>query len=134
MATLTDEQLADLQADLGIDDSESVFTDEELQRLFDRAADDYGLAVYYGWRQLLSASAKYIDYKVAQTSVSRSQAFDHIKDMVAFWANESRTTANQVAIVGMNPVPTKHKPMPADDSCRTHGYYRRGRWYPYASN
>jgi hypothetical protein len=114
MATLTAEQLADLQADLGIDDSESVFTDEELQRLFDRAGDDYNLSVYYGWRQLLSASAKWVDYKVAQTSVSRSQAFDHIKDMVAFWAAESRNNANQVRIMGMVPVPTKHKDKPHD--------------------
>lgn len=112
MATLTATQLADMQGDLGIDNTEAVFTDEELQRLYDRAEDDYALAVYYGWRQLLGASAKYIDYKVAQTSISRSQAFQHIKDMVAFWGDESRSTANQVRIMGAVPVPTKHKPKP----------------------
>lgn len=114
MATLTAAQLADMQADLGIDATEAVFTDEELQRLYDRAADDYALAVYYGWRQLLGASAKYIDYKVAQTSISRSQAFQHIKDMVTFWGDESRSTANQVRIMGAVSTPTTHKPKPGD--------------------
>lgn len=114
MATLTATQLADMQGDLGIDNSEAVFTDEELQRLYDRAADDYALAVYYGWRQLFAASTKYIDYKVAQTSISRSQAFEHIKAMVTFWGNESRNTANQVRIMGAVPIPTKHKPKPGD--------------------
>lgn len=129
---LTAEQLIDMQADLAIGDDETVFTDEELERLFERAGDDYSLAVYYGWRQILSGAAAWIDYKVAQTSVSRSQAFDHIKAMVAFWAAESRTTANQVQIVGANPVPTVFKPRPMDDTYRRDGYYKRGRWIPYA--
>lgn len=114
MATLTPEQLADLQADLGIDDTEAVFTDAELQRLYDRAGSDHNLSVYYGWRQVLSASAKWVDYKVAQTSVSRSQAFDHIKAMVEFWAGESRNAANQVRIMGLNGIPTRHKAKPSD--------------------
>lgn len=126
---LTADQLADMQADLAIGDDESVFTDEELERLFERANSDYSLAVYYGWRQILGGSAKWIDYKVAQTSVSRSQAFAHIRDMVLFWGNESRSTANQVRIMGMVPVPTIHKPEPAGDV--RNGYFRRGRWYAY---
>lgn len=111
---LTSEQLADLQADLGIDDSQSVFTDDELERLFERASGDYNLTVYYGWRQILSGATAWVDYRVAQTSVSRSQAFAHIKDMVAFWGNESRSTANQVRIMGMVPVPTRWKDKPSD--------------------
>lgn len=126
---LTADQLADMQADLAIGADESVFTDEELERLFERADSDYSLAVYYGWRQILSNAAAWVDYKVAQTSVSRSQAFAHIKDMVIFWGNESRSTANQVRIMGAVPVPTVHKPEPAGEM--RHGYFRRGRWYPW---
>lgn len=111
---LTAEQLADLQADLAIGSDESIFTDEELERLYERASDDYNLAVYYGWRQIFAASAKWVDYQVAQTKVNRGQAFDHLKQMVAFWGEESRTTANQVRIMGAVPVPTKHKPKPQD--------------------
>lgn len=108
-------QLADFQADLAISNDETVFTDEELERLFERAESNYNLAVYYGWRQVLAGSAKWVNYRVAQTQVDKAQAFDHIKAMVAFWADESRTTANQVAIVGMRPVPTVWKNEPADE-------------------
>lgn len=115
---LTAQQILDIRGDLGIGASGSatqIFTDDELNNLFDRAGSDYNLAVYYGWRQTLANSTRWLDYQVAQTKVSRSQAFDHIKAMVAFWGDESRTTANQVAFVGMRPVPTIHKDHPADE-------------------
>jgi hypothetical protein len=124
---LTAQQLADMQADLAIGSDQSVFTDAELERLFTRANDDYNLAVYYGWRQILGGSAKWVDYQVAQTRVSKGQAFDHIKAMVAFWGDESRNAANQVRIMGAVPVPTQHKPRPADGT--RSGYFKRGRWY-----
>jgi len=111
---LTADQLADLQADLGIGSDEAVFTDEELERLYTRAADDYPTAVYYAWRQLLAASTKYIDYRVAQTEEKRSQAYSHIKDMVAYWRGESEDSTNTrgVAIAGINPIPTAWKDAP----------------------
>src|SRR5690554_6869746 len=117
--SLSAQQLADMQADLAIGDDESVFTDAELERLFERANSDYNLAVYYGWRQILAGSAKWIDYRVAQTQVSRSQAFDHLLKMVEFWGNESRSTANQLRSMGINSVPTVHKPKPLDEVRRT---------------
>lgn len=132
MATLTDAQVLDMLADLAAGDIDDVFSQDELQRFYDRAGDDYNLAVYYGWRQIAADASRWVNYKVAQTSVERGAAFDHIARMLAFWASESRTNANQVAILGMRPVPTKHKPRPADDTHR-HGYFRRGRWYPYVS-
>lgn len=124
--------LADLQGDLGIDNSEAVFTDLELERIYARASSDYNTAVYMAWRQLLAASSKYVDYAVAQTKVSRSQAFQHIKDMVAFWGAESKSADDQLLSAGMRGVPTKHKPQPADD--QRSGYFRRGRWVSYANN
>lgn len=122
MTTLTVAQTLDLLADLAAGALGDVFTQDELQRLYDRAEDDYNLAVYYGWRQIAADSARWVSYKVAQTSVDRGAAFDHIAKMVAFWSGESRTAANQVLIVGANPVPTNIKPRPVDDTC--------GRW-PY---
>lgn len=111
---LTADQLADLQADLGIDDTEAVFTDDELERLFTRAGEDYPTAVYYAWRQLLAQSTKYIDYRVAQTEEKRSQAYQHIKDMVSYWKGESEESLNTsgVAIAGLNPIPTRWKDAP----------------------
>jgi hypothetical protein len=82
---LTAQQILDMQADLAIGADESVFTDAELEALYTRAGDDYNTAVYYAWRQILAGSAAWVDYAVAQTKVSRSQAFDHIKAMVTFW-------------------------------------------------
>lgn len=115
-------QIMHMQGDLAIGDDESVFTDAELQQFFERAGSDYNLAVYYGWRQILSGAAKWLNYRVAQTQVDRSQAFDHILAMVAFWADESRTNANQMRIVGMRPVPTAHKPRPAEEYARPDQY------------
>lgn len=119
---LTAEQLADLQADLGISDDEAVFTDEELERLFERAGEDYNTAVYLAWRQVLASSARWIDYRVAQTEEKRSQAFAHIKDMIAFWQEESRTVANQALIVGMREVPPRRKDRPNTPRKRNHSW------------
>lgn len=111
---LTADQLSDFQLDLGIGTDETVFTDEELERLFTRAGDDYPTAVYYAWRQLLAGAAKYIDYRVAQTEEKRSQAWQHIKDMVAYWKGESEKSLNTqgLAIAGLNGIPPRHKEFP----------------------
>lgn len=112
---LTAEQTTDMLADLASGALNDVFTQVELDRLYTRAGEDYNLAVYYGWRQIFGESTKWVDYQVAQTKVSKSQAALRIKDALALWADESRTTANQVAIVGMRPVPTVWKNEPADE-------------------
>lgn len=111
---LTTEQLGDFQGDLGIGSDEAVFTDAELERLFQRAGENYSTAVYMAWRQLLAASTKYIDYQVAQTKESRSQIYAHIKEMVAHWEEEAKesTNAQGVAILGLNEVPTRWKEEP----------------------
>ena len=127
---LTAQQILDIRGDLGIGASGSstqICTDTELNALFDRAGEDYNLTVYYGWRQTLANSARWIDYQVAQTKVSRSQAFDHIKAMVGFWGEESRTNSNQVSILGMRPVPTVHKDSPDEDTLT--GYPPRTPYY-----
>jgi len=116
---LTSDQLTDLQADLGITDDETVFTDTELERLFTRASEGYNTAVYLGWRQLMADAAKLYKYTVAQTSINKDQVFDHVKAMVEFWATESRTNSNQVAILGVNPIPNIWKDVPGEDyTCR----------------
>ena len=124
---LTSDQLSDLQLDLGITDDESVFTNDELERLFTRASEVYNTAVYLGWRALMADAAKLYAYSVAQTKVSKEQVFDHVKAMVEFWQTESRTNSNQVAIVGMNPIPTQWKDRPADENCRNGGRWVRVR-------
>ncbi len=133
MTTLTSDQTNDMLADLAAGAINDVFSQLELQRLFDRAEGDYATAVYYGWRQILADASRWVNYRVAQTQVNRGDAFDHIARMLAFWQAESRTAANQVAVLGMTQIPTKHKELPADESCPRHGYFRRGRWFPYGN-
>lgn len=107
-------QLADMQGDLGITDDESVFTDTELNRLYDRAGSDYNTAVYLGFRQLMADASKFFTYSAGQTKVEKAQLFEHVKAMVEFWKAESRTAANQVRILGLNEVPPRHKDEPSD--------------------
>lgn len=128
---LTATQLADFQSDLGIGSDEAVFTDAELERLYTRAADDYATAVYFAWRQLLAAATKYVDYRVAQTQESRSQAYSHIKDMVAYWRGESEDSTNVrgVAIAGVNPIPTAWKDAPYESEGQGRRLRRRRRDY-----
>ena len=109
---LSGDQLTDMQGDLGIAETESVFTDAELNRLFERASSDYGLAVYYAYRQLLADANKFHDYTLANTSVKRSQMRAHVRDMVDFWQNEAKTTANQVRIVGGLKIPPRRPDLP----------------------
>lgn len=107
-------QLADLQGDLGITDDQSVFTDAELNRLYDRAGSDYNTAVYMGYRQLMADASKFFTYSAGQTRVEKAALFDHVKAMVEFWKAESRTAANQVRIIGLNEVPPRWKDEPMD--------------------
>lgn len=127
---LTTEQLADFQGDLGIDDSEAVFTDAELERLFQRAGEVYATAVWYAWRQLMAASTKYIDYQVAQTKDSRSQVYTHIKEMVDYWQKESERVTNTqgVAIVGLNEIPPRRKEEPFTTTGERRTQLRKAAW------
>lgn len=89
MATLTSDQLADMQGDLGIGADESVFTDAELNRLYTRASSSYELAVAMGFRQLMADAAKFNDYTAGQSRESKSQVFAHLKDMSEMWMREA---------------------------------------------
>lgn len=119
---LSADQITDMQGDLGVDNTESVFTDTELDRLYERSSSDYGLAVYYGYRQLLADANKFHDYSLANTSVKRSQMRTHLADMVDFWKNEAKTSANQVRIVGGLKVPPRRPDLPNNLSVRRSRY------------
>jgi hypothetical protein len=127
---LTTEQLSDFQADLGIGADEAVFTDAELERLFERAGEVYETAVLYAWRQLLAASTKYIDYRVAQTEEKRSQVYQHIKDMVGHWQSESDKATNTqgVRMVGMTEIPPRRKEEPVQADSERRRQLRRAAW------
>jgi len=112
MAELTSTQRADMQADLGIAADEAVFTNDELDRLYTRADADYNKAVYLAWRQLLADASKFSDYTAGQTREQKSQIYEHVKEMVAFWKSESTTATNQVRVLGLNEIPPRWKDEP----------------------
>lgn len=112
MATLTTTQRADMQIDLGIDDTETVFTNAELDRFYTRAESDYDTAVYYGYRGILASTAKLHDYRVATSSESLSQVHTHIKDMVKMWRELAEGEEDQVELLGMQKIPPDDKRKP----------------------
>ena len=112
MATLTADQLSDMQADLGIGTDESVFTDDELNRLYTRASGGYTAAVVLAIRQLLMNAAKLNDYTAGETSEKKSQVFNHLKDLLEYWEDQDRSS-NQAKIVGMSFVPPTDREKPS---------------------
>lgn len=121
--SLSSDQRADMQGDLGISADETVFTNDELDRLYERAHSDYNTAVYLGYRQIMANAAKLHNYTAGQTRIDKAQVFDHLKSMVEFWQGESRTASNQVKVLGINSVPPRHKRKPDT------AYSRRNRPY-----
>jgi hypothetical protein len=86
--TLSQDQLNDLRGDMDIDVG-AVFTDAELNRLYNRAEGNYEYTVALAWRQVLASASKMTDYKAAQSSESLSQLYTHIKAMVEYWTGLS---------------------------------------------
>lgn len=82
-------QLTDIQADIGIGSDESVFEDDELNRLYARADSDYSLAVLYAIRQLLIDAASLYDYKRADDADKKRQVFENLEKMYDKWLAET---------------------------------------------
>ena len=109
---LTATQRTDMQADLGISADEAVFTNAELDRLYERADSDYNLAVFYGYRQLLAQANKFHSYTVGMTTVRRKEMRDNIKETMEFWQEEARRAGKQVRMLGLLSVPPREKDEP----------------------
>jgi hypothetical protein len=109
---LTATQRADMQGDLGIGSDEAVFTNDELDRLYERAGNDYNLAVFYGYRQLLAQANKFHNYTAGMTRVERNQMRENLRDSMDFWKAEARSAANQLRIVGALEIPPRDKDSP----------------------
>ncbi len=111
---LTTTQRTDMQGDLGITADESVFTNDELDRLYARASSDYSLAVYYGFRQLLASANKYHKYTAGFASEDLQQVRANIRDSLQHWKNEARSSANQIQMAGLLEIPPRDKDEPWD--------------------
>jgi hypothetical protein len=84
MATITSQERTDLRTDLGIPDDETIFTNTEMQRIWDRvvsAADattKHFAALALMVMQLRNSSAKLHRYSVVSSSESQEQVFAHL--------------------------------------------------------
>lgn len=109
---ITQQIIEDMRLDLGLNDDETVFTDDELTRLYERANDVYPTAVYYAFRSLLANAAKRYDYQAAQTNIKAGDVFDHLLLMTRLWKELSDSGANAMRIVGLRSVPTPNPDFP----------------------
>ena len=82
---LTADQLSDFQKDLGIGSGGDVLTDDELNRFYSRTSSNYEKAMVLALRQILTSAAKFHDYAIGDTKRSKSQVFDHLKEMYGIW-------------------------------------------------
>lgn len=94
MATLTTEQRTDLLADLDLPTDETVFTNDELDRLWTRVNTDLGEANLaalrvYALRQLVSGAARLFNYTVGQTKVQRRDVRRHLMQDLELWKKEA---------------------------------------------
>lgn len=111
--SLTAAQRADMQGDLGVSADETVFTDAELERLFERAEGDYNTAVYFGYRQLLAQANKFHNYTVGMTRVERNQMRENLRDSMQVWADlAEESTQPTMRLAGLRGVPPKGKDEP----------------------
>lgn len=112
MATLTADQLGDIQADLGISNDGTVFTDAELQRNYTRASGNYDKAVVISFRQLLAQANKLHTYSVASASENLKEVRDNLRDSLTYWEERVLGQSQQIKIVGLRGIPPRWKDEP----------------------
>lgn len=99
---LSAELLSDLQADLGIKSDERVFTDTELERNYTRAKEDYNTAVVISLRQLYAQSWRLYNYSTGNTSESRVQVRQSVKEALLYWESKTGLLATGEILLGID--------------------------------
>ena len=128
--SITAQQLSDLQEDSAIGTDESVFTDDQIERIWDRVAGadtetlQHEAALALIFRQLLADASKLHDYKAGASSEELSQIYDHLKAQYAMYkpsldAALSRST--EMATGVLTPKPHQERTDPTDKA--------RSRWF-----
>lgn len=89
-------EIIDVQGDLGITSDQSVFTDAQLQRFYDRAGSKYAGALVFAYRTLLANAVKLRSYTAGNTSERAEQIYDHLRLQLTDW--ESRAGMSSAII------------------------------------
>lgn len=127
---LTSTQLTRMRNSLGDTGDTQVFTNNELNDLYDQATEDaetgenpFNRAVWYGYEALAASASKLTDYAQNATDEKRSQIFSQVNKMLAYWKNKTEdaiaaltATANassQVRIVGLEHRPPRQRDTPS---------------------
>lgn len=113
MATLTADQLSDFQSDMGISDDETVFTDDELNRLYTRAESDYDAAIILALWQLLVNTAKFFDFVSGFTRQEQDTIFENTHKLFEL-RRKMYAGKYQVRIMGLEIIPPYLKSEPLD--------------------
>ena len=85
MSSLSATQISDFRLDIA--DTNSAFSDAEIQRLYTRAGTYEG-AVVLAFEQLIAAGVagdRFIKYTANETSEDRQAAFDHLYQLKEMW-------------------------------------------------
>lgn len=129
---LTSDQLALVQALVGVDDSEAVFTDVTLNIFFTEASDDiYGTAAL-AIRVLLVNAAKRNAYAQGQSREEAQQVFENLEKLEKKYQKlaDEGVVPTGALIVGIRSVPPPYYTLPNNDYTR-YPSYPYGRKYPW---
>jgi hypothetical protein len=121
--SITAQQLADLQADSAIGTDESIFTDAELSRIWDRVSGagsdtiQHEAALALIFRQLLADANKFHDYKAGASEEKLSQIRANLKDQYEMYAPSLETAlsrSTQMSTGVLTPKPHQERTDPLD--------------------
>lgn len=121
---LTAQEIEDIRADIGDTGASEAFTDDEIQRAYDRCVNapdqntrdsaTRGLLV----RQLLASAAKLNDYSAGATSEKRSQIFAQLEKLFEMYRKALESALNTeprgTARVNIKNVPRVGRTYPGD--------------------
>lgn len=111
--SITAQQLADLQADSAIGTDESIFTDAEISRIWDRVAGagsdtiQHEAALALIFRQLLADANKFHDYKAGASEEKLSQIRANLKDQYEMYAPSLETALSRSTQMATGVLTTK---------------------------
>jgi hypothetical protein len=92
MATLSAEQILDLEGDLDIligeEDSDN-FTTAEVNRLFTRSNGDYDATAAYIIRQLLAQTFRLTKYTQGKSSEDKTVITENLRKALAYWEQKA---------------------------------------------
>lgn len=130
---LTADQLLLLQALLGVDDTEAVFTDAELELYFTTASDSLYGAAAIGLQTLLVSAAKRNSYSVGQTKEEMKEVFDNLLKLVSSYNKlaSAGVVPTSARVVGLRAVPPSDYVLPHGEvDMRWRDEFGR-RYYPF---